>query len=213
LEWIVLWLRHHGIRDIVINLSHQPKSALKYFGDGSKLGVRVLFSVEPRILGTAGGVKNVEQQFDGPFVVAYGDVLTDLDLSGLIAFHLSKGSAPHLTLSLYRAPNPWECGIVALNADSQVTRFVEKPPRNEVFSNLTNSGVLIMDRQLLDFIPPGTFFDFGRDVLPELLRKNVPVFGQLIKDSEYLIDMGTPEKYERAQIEWPTVTAAQWTVQ
>lgn len=206
LEWIILWLRHHGIRDIVINLHHQPEPVLQHFGNGHALGVQLTFSVESTILGTAGGVKNVAHLLDQPFVLVYGDVLTDMDLGVLVAFHRSHDGPAHVTLSLNRAANPCECGIVAVDAAHQVTRFVEKPPQEDVFSDLTNAGVLVVDPAILDDIPVGVS-DISHDVLPELLRRRVPIFAKAIDDGTYLIDMGTPDKYERAQREWPTATA------
>jgi len=210
LEWIVLWLRQYGIRDIVINLHHQPGPVIEHFGDGSAFDAKITFSVEETILGTAGGMKRVERLFQNPFVVVYGDVLTDMDLGKLVAFHRAQGNPPHVTLSLNAAPNPWECGIVAVDRGHRVTRFVEKPPRHEVFSNLTNAGVLLVDPPILEHIPPATFSDISRDLLPKLLQADVPVFAQPLEESCYLIDIGTPEKYERVQHEWPTPRARRW---
>lgn len=207
IEWIVLWLRHYGIRDIVINLHHQPDPVIEHFGDGSKLGVKITFSVEETILGTAGGVKRVENQFKNPFVMVYGDVLTDMDLGRLAEFHGACCDRPHVTLSLYTAPNPWECGIVAVDGNQRVTRFVEKPPRDQVFSNLTNAGVLVVDPPILKHIPPAGFSDISHDLLPELLRSDVPIYAQPMDEDVYLIDIGTPEKYERVQRQWPTARA------
>jgi len=209
LEWIILWLRHYGIRDVVINLCHQPDPVLRHFGDGKSLGVHLTFSVEPVILGTAGGVKRVERLFAETFVVVYGDILTDMDLGALVAFHHACGAAPHVTLSLNHAPNPWECGIVAVDAGGRVTRFVEKPPRDGIFSDLTNAGVLVMDPPILKYVPAAVFSDISRDLLPTLLQAEVPIFARPLDESEYLIDMGTPEKYEQARREWPTAAAAQ----
>jgi NDP-sugar pyrophosphorylase family protein len=209
LEWIILWLKAYGIRDIVINLCHQPTPVLDYFGDGQHLDVKLTFSVEKEILGTAGGIKNVTHLFQKPFVVVYGDVLTDMDLDRLLEFHRSKGKAPHVSISLYHAPNPWECGIVAVDGENRVTRFVEKPPREAIFSDLTNAGVLVMDPEILEYIPPARFSDISKDLLPMLLAKGTPVFAQPPDNSVYLIDIGTPEKYERVQGEWPTARLQQ----
>lgn len=208
LEWILLWLRHYDVYDVVINLCHQPEPVLQYFGDGQSLDVRLMFSVEPTILGTAGGLKQVERHFTETFVVIYGDVLTDMNLDTLVAFHQACGVAPHVTLSLNHAPNPWECGIVALDVGGRVTRFVEKPPKDEVFSDLTNAGILVVDPPILEYIPTGRFSDISCDLLPTLLHADVPVFGRLLAKDDYLIDMGTPKKYEQAQREWPTRRAA-----
>jgi NDP-sugar pyrophosphorylase family protein len=210
LEWILLWLRHYGIRDVVINLCHQPDPVRRYFGDGESLGVHLTFSVEPVILGTAGGLKRVERFFAETFVVVYGDVLTDMDLGALVAFHHACGDTPHVTLSLNHAPNPWECGIVAVDAGGRVTRFVEKPPRDAIFSDLTNAGILVMDPPILEHIPAEGFSDISRDLLPTLLKAEVPIFARPLLENDYLIDMGTPEKYERAQHEWPTPRTRRW---
>ncbi len=208
LEWIVVWLRFHGIREIVVNLHHHASAVMSYFGDGSPWGVQLTYSVEPVILGTAGGVKRMERLFREPFVVLYGDVLTDMDLGQLIRFHRSQGDEPHATLSLCRVPNPQECGIVSVNAGHRVTRFVEKPPPDQMFSDLVNAGVLIVDPQLLAYVPSDGFSDIASDLLPCLLRQGVPIYAQPIEESAYLIDIGSPEKYERVQREWPTSLAA-----
>jgi NDP-sugar pyrophosphorylase family protein len=211
LEWILLWLRHYGLRDVVINLCHHPDPVLRHFGDGESLGVRLTFSVEPVILGTAGGLKRAERSFQDTFVVVYGDVLTDMDLGALVAFHHACGDAPHVTLSLNHAPNPWECGVVAVDAGGRVTQFVEKPPRDAVFSDLTNAGILVVDPPILAYIPATGFSDISRDLLPALLQAKVPIFARPLAESDYLIDMGTPEKYEQAQRDWPTPAAARFT--
>jgi NDP-sugar pyrophosphorylase family protein len=130
-----------------------------------------------------------------------------MDLSALVGFHFAQTDGPHVSMSLYRVPNPWECGIVKLNERGEVTRFVEKPAKTDVFSDLANAGVLVMDPQLLKYIPADCFYDFGRDLLPRFLQLGVPVFGWPLRDSAYLIDIGALEKYNQAQREWPTPTA------
>jgi mannose-1-phosphate guanylyltransferase len=204
LEWIVAWLRIHEVRDLVINLHHRPEAVLHHFADRDRFGVAITFSREENILGTAGGVKRVEHLFYEPFIVVYGDVLTDLSLTDLIDFHHRQGAEPHITLSLYHAPNPTECGIVGLDENGRVTRFVEKPEADAVFSDLANAGVLVIDPPLLRYVPADTFYDFSTDLLPLLLEKGLPIYGQPLPDGTYLIDIGTPEKYERVQTEWPT---------
>jgi mannose-1-phosphate guanylyltransferase len=204
LEWIVAWLKTCGITDLVINLHHRPETVIDHFGDGSAHGVHITFSREAAILGTAGGVKCVQHLFRDTFIVVYGDVLTDLDLKPLIEFHYTNGSEPHVTLSLYHAPNPTECGIVGLDRHGRVTRFVEKPAADAIFSDLANAGVLLIDPPLMEYVPAATFYDFSNDFLPLLLERGLPIYGQVLPEDTYLIDIGTPEKYERVQHEWPT---------
>ncbi len=210
LEWIFLWLRFHGIREFIVNLHHEPEPVMHHFGNGQRYGVQLTYSVEPTLLGTAGGIKRVERLFTQPFVVVYGDVLTDMDFGQLLRFHQSQGAEPHITLSLYRVANPQECGIVEVDDRHRVTRFVEKPPPDQIFSELANAGVLIIDPPLLASVPSQGFSDIARDLLPLLLRQGVPLYGRPIEESVYLIDIGTPEKYERVQHEWPTPVAARY---
>ena len=161
LEHIVAWLRHHGVTRIAINLHHRPHVVMDHFGSGSAFGVEITYSVEDEILGTAGGAKRLSAFLDETFVLAYGDVLTDLALGTLLDFHRSRPKTPHLSICLYRVPNPWDCGIVRLDEQDRVLEFVEKPKRHEVFSDLASSGVLVVDPELLRYIPDGCFFDFG----------------------------------------------------
>jgi NDP-sugar pyrophosphorylase family protein len=186
---------------------------MNYFGDGSAFGIEIAYSLEQTILGTAGGVKRMANFLDDTFVLVYGDVLTDLNLKGLVDFHRERPAGPHLSMSLYRVSNPWECGIVKLDGCGRVIRFVEKPARDEAFSDLANAGVLVIDAKLLEHVPDGRFSDLGQDLFPQLLRLQVPMYGWLLPDTAYLIDMGAPEKYAQAQQEWPTPAARRFLSQ
>ena len=110
-------------------------------------------------------------------------------------------------MSLYHVPNPTECGIVRLNKDGRVVAFVEKPAPNEVFSDLANAGVLVIEPEILNLIPAREICDFGSDVFPRLLDKDVPMYGWVLSEEVYLIDIGSHEKYAQAQREWPTSRA------
>lgn len=206
LEYTVAWLRYYGITQIAINLYHSPQAVTDYFGNGSAFGVEITYSVEEEILGTAGGVKRMSSFFDGAFVLVFGDVLTDFDLKALVECHFTRAEYPHLTMSLYHVSNPCDCGIVSLNREGRVVRYVEKPSRNEVFSDLANAGVLIIDSGLLEYVPDDRFCDFGLDLLPRLLLSGVPIYGWPVPDAAYLVDIGTPEKYVQVQREWPTAS-------
>jgi len=210
LEHTIRWLRHHGITQVAINLWHRPEAVTGYLGDGSALGVAVSYSIERALLGTAGGAKRMGGGLREPFAVVYGDVLTDLDLGALMGFHLSRPAGPHLSMCLYRVPNPTECGIVELDETARVTRFVEKPAKGEVFSNLANSGILVMDPEVLDGVPAGEPFDFGGDLFPALLDQGIPMYGWPLPATAYLIDFGLPDKYARVQHEWPTAAARKY---
>lgn len=195
------WLRRHGVTEIAMNLHHAPEVIRAYFGDGEAFGVAITYSYEPELLGTAGAAKRLEHFLDQPFVVVYGDVFTNIDLGNLEAFHRDRmnGAQCGLTLSLYRVPNPTECGLVDLDATGRVRRFVEKPPADQVFTDLANAGFLICEPQVLSLVPADAVYDFGRDLLPDLLAADWPVWGLPIAPNEYVIDIGTPSGYQRAQ--------------
>jgi NDP-sugar pyrophosphorylase family protein len=211
LEHLVGWLRRHGVVKIAINLHHRPEAIRDHFGDGSAFGVTITYSYEEKLLGTAGAARRLQDFLDEPFVVVYGDVYTNLDLGALCAFHhgqvrrrIGEGPAggPLLTLSLYRVANPTACGIVALDGQGQVTRFVEKPAPDQVFSDLANAGVMVVEPGILAHVPEDVVYDFGHDLLPQLLEAGVPVCGLPIAAGTYLLDIGTPEGYSRALQVW-----------
>ncbi|MFC2030400.1 NDP-sugar synthase [Chloroflexota bacterium] len=201
LEHILLWLKGHGVHEVAINLHYKPEAITGYLGDGARWGMAITYSPEDPVLGTAGAAKKLEGYFRAEaFLVVYGDVLTDLDLGALVGFHRSRGGVA--TLALYRVENPSACGLVDVDGRGRIRAFVEKPPPDEVFTDLANAGVLVLEPEIFDHIPPGIPYDFGLDLLPRLLQEGVALYGQPISDDEYLIDIGTLDKYERAQGEW-----------
>lgn len=200
---ILEWLRRYQVRQVAINLHHRPEVIRAYFGNGAGFGLEIAYSEEPELLGTAGGVKAMANFFDDPFVVVYGDVLTDLDLGALLAFHRTRISRPHATLTVDRRPDAAQCGVVATDAGERVREFIEKPMEIDMLSLWVNSGIMVIDRPLLEQIPSGRVCDFGRDVFPAWLRRDVPLFAWRLPEDSYLIDMGTPEKLAQADREWP----------
>lgn len=205
LEHIVRWLHGHGVRDVAINLHHHGEAIVAHFGDGASWDVRITYSPEATLLGSAGALRARMDFCDAPLAVVYGDVLTDLHLGALAALHAShrQPGVPHLTVALHHVEHPTEKGIVALDGGGRIVRFVEKPAPEEVFSDLANAGVLIVEPELIATIPAGRPYDIGSDWLPQLLAAGVPVYGWTIPDGAYLIDFGTPETYARVGREWP----------
>lgn len=202
LEHIIRWLRDHGIRRMAVNLHHRPESVRGHFGDGSGFGVEIRYSDEPELLGTAGGVKRIESFFEDPFLVIYGDVLTDLDLGALVTFHRSADTGAHATLAVDRRADAAQAGVVEIHANHRIRRFVEKPRLSEIHSPWVNSGVMVLDRALLARIPAERFSDFGREILPQWLSDGVPLYAWPLPEGTFLVDVGTPESYARAEREW-----------
>jgi mannose-1-phosphate guanylyltransferase/phosphomannomutase len=194
LEHTITHLRDCGITDLAVNLHHLPAKVMDYFDDGSVWNVHLRYSVEERLLGSAGGVKRLQAFFDETFLVYYGDVFTRADLRAMVEFHKQAGALA--TMGLYRVPDPWNRGIVELDQTQTIVRFVEKPSRNQVFSNLANAGIYVLEPEVLNYIPAEQPYDFGHDVFPDMLTQGNRVKGYIIDD--LLIDIGLPEKYEEA---------------
>jgi len=196
IEHQLSWLKSHGIFQVAINLYHLGEKIKDFLGDGSRFGVRIHYSSEKELLGTAGGVKKMEDFFDSTFLVVYGDILTDFNLSAMIDFHKKKKAL--VTLALFKVPNPWEVGIVEMNRQDKVLSFKEKPPRGSEHSNLSSGGIYVLEREILDHIPSHGYCDFGYDIFPTLLALHLPVYGYVLKAEDYLIDIGTLDKYQKA---------------
>ena len=197
LEHNLRLLAHYGIREVAINLHFHPEAVEEYFGDGSRCGVEITYSREPELLGTAGAVKKMESFFSEPFLVLYGDNFTDCNLDRLIHFHQEKSGL--CTIAAFHRESVAASGIIALDATSRVTRFLEKPAPDQVFSNWVNAGILVVEPAVLDLIPTGIARDFGRDVLPALLRAGHPIYGYPMTENLLWID--SLEDYQRSQ-EW-----------
>lgn len=196
-------LEHHlelfkrqGIQEFIVNLHYLPEKITRYFGDGSKFGVKITYSHEPELLGTAGAVKKMEDKLrDGSFIVFYGDNLVRVEFAPLVDFHRTRKALA--TIALFASPEPWTGGVVETEADGRVRRFVEKPDPKQVSTNLISAGIFVVEPAVLGEIPAGQFCDFGKEVFPKLLTKGLPVYA--MKPDAYIQDVGTPERLAKAQ--------------
>jgi len=191
LEHMICYLRSHGVDDIILALCYLPERIEGYFGDGRRLGVRLTYVMEESPLGTAGAVKNAESHLDNLFLVFNGDIFTDIDLRAMLSFHRERKAK--ITIALTPVEDPTAYGVVETNVDSKIERFLEKPSRDEVTTNLINAGIYVLDREVLGSIPPNTPFMFEHHLFPTLLAKGTPMYGY--SSDSYWIDIGTPEKY------------------
>lgn len=199
IEHTLNWLKSHGITEVAINLYHLGEQIKERLGDGSRLGMKITYSEEKTLLGTAGGVKKMEHFFDSPFVVFYGDNLIDFNLSEMIQQHQKTGGSA--TVALFEPTNPAEYGIVIMNEAGQILDFIEKPqsPIPDLQPPLlVNAGVYIIDNEVMSYIPETGFFDFGYDIFPILIEAGLPMHGYNLKPEDYFIDIGTIEKYQQA---------------
>jgi mannose-1-phosphate guanylyltransferase / phosphomannomutase len=196
MQHVLSLARSHGITDIVATVQFLASVVRNYFGDGSAVGVALDYATEEEPLGTAGSVKNAESFLDDRFVVLSGDALTDIDLSEVIRFHEERGAA--VTVTLKRVEDPLEFGIVILGEDGRVERFLEKPGWGDVFSDTINTGIYVIERAVLDFVPAGEAFDFSQDLFPLLLDKGLPLYGFV--SGGFWTDVGTVEAYMAAHV-------------
>ncbi|MGD0082710.1 MAG: sugar phosphate nucleotidyltransferase [Acidimicrobiales bacterium] len=193
-EHVVNLLRRHGFEDIVVTVAFLANHVRTYFGDGSEFGVRMVYATEETPLGTAGSVLNAREELDERFLVISGDVLTDIDLSELVAFHEKRAST--VTLALKAMENPLEFGIVITGADGRIQRFLEKPGWGDVFSDTINTGIYVLEPEVFDWIPAGRQVDFSGEVFPAMLAAGWPLYGFVA--GGYWEDVGTHDAYLNA---------------
>ncbi len=187
-------LKKYGIKDIGITLQYLPQAIQDYFRDGSEYGAKLHYFIEDTPLGTAGSVKNAEEFLDETFVVISGDALTDINIKKAVNFHREKGAL--VTLVLKRVKVPLEYGVVITGEDGSISRFVEKPNWSEVFSDTVNTGIYILEPEVLSFFKKGHKFDFSQDLFPMLLDRGEPMYGYIT--DEYWCDIGNVQTYLQA---------------
>ncbi|MEO0375248.1 MAG: sugar phosphate nucleotidyltransferase, partial [Cyanobacteria bacterium P01_A01_bin.17] len=195
-EHIVNLLKRHQIYEIIATLFYLPDVMRDYFRDGSQFGVQMTYAVEEaQPLGTAGCVKNISALLTDTFLVISGDCVTDFNLSDAIAFHKERGSKA--TLVLARVPNPMEFGVVITDEQQRICRFLEKPSSSEIFSDTVNTGIYILEPDVLNYLPSDEATDFSHDLFPLLLEKGEPLYGYVAEG--YWCDVGSLESYREAQ--------------
>jgi mannose-1-phosphate guanylyltransferase/mannose-1-phosphate guanylyltransferase/phosphomannomutase len=170
LEHLLRGLGRAGIGQVAINVHHHAEAIQAVFGDGDGVGLDIHWSVEPELMGTAGGTRRCAEfltKGGEPFVVTSGDGLHDVDYRALVARHREARALATLTVSL--VPDPSRYGVCVLDHEGMITGFQEKPPVEEARSDLASCGVYAFDPAIFDYVPPDTFVDWARDVLPPAL--------------------------------------------
>jgi NDP-sugar pyrophosphorylase family protein len=201
LERNLLWLRDGGITEVVINLHHLGEQIEQHAGDGSRFGLRVHYSREPELLGTAGAIKLIEDFLAAaPFLVVYGDNLFDFDLERLFA---ASRRCPGIgTLALFSLDQHQHTGIaggrVELDRTGRILRFVEGG-RDPAAQKLVNAGCYVLQPPVLQQIPSGAPYDFGKDLFPRLLRERQVLCGHVIESTGKVLGIDTPEALARAR--------------
>lgn len=195
LEGVLLQLARHGIDEAILSLGYLPDRFIEAYPNGECAGVKLRYAVEPEPLDTAGAVRFAAQELgaEETFVVVNGDVLTDLDVSALVAFHRERGAEG--TIALHPVDDPSRFGVVPTDANGRVIAFVEKPPIEEAPTNLINAGTYVFEPSVLERIGLGERISIERVTFPAMVAD-----GSLyaMADESYWLDTGTPEAYLQA---------------
>jgi NDP-sugar pyrophosphorylase family protein len=188
IEYVLERLRDASIRDVIITSCYKPLQIIERLEGGEALGLRLFYSIEDEPMGTAGGVRRVSSLLDSTFIVASGDVLADVDIKALVDFHHDRHAVA--TLALTRVEDPSEYGVVELDPRGRVTRFQEKPKREEAFSNLVNTGIYVLEPSALALVPSATKYDFARELFPRILSGGGALYG--VPVDGLWMDVGRP---------------------
>lgn len=192
---VMRWLASHGYDDVAINIFYLADTVRSAFGDGSSFGVRLEYLEEKELTGSAGGLKQMEGWFDGTFVVVGCDDLTNADLTALVRFHKERKALA--TIGLLEVDEVDQYGVVILDDDGRITGFQEKPAKGTEKSKLANTGIYVFEPEIFARIPANTFYDFGKQVFPELVADGLPFYGMQLHGA-YWRDVGTPGEYRQA---------------
>jgi len=191
LEHVIRHLSKHGIKDVVLTIGHLAEPIKSYFGDGSRLGVRLNYAVEDTPLGTAGGIKNTEGYLDDTFLALNGDIFSDLDITAMLKFHHERKAKA--TISLTPVEDPTAYGLIETDAAGRIMQFLEKPDPSQITTNMINAGTYVLEPDVLARIPSQTRVSIERETFPSLLEDGEPVYAY--PSTGYWMDTGTPEKY------------------
>jgi mannose-1-phosphate guanylyltransferase / phosphomannomutase len=197
MEHILELLKEHGLEDVIVTVAFMPQAIRSYFGNGDSLGMSIEYSVEESPLGTAGSVRLASDRLEETFVVISGDALCDVDLTDLIRYHREQGAA--VTIGLKSVENPLEFGIVVTDEEGRIERFFEKPSWSQVFSDTINTGIYVLEPEVLRHIPGDRPFDFSKELFPLLLEMGRPMYGYVFDD--YWQDIGNLDQFRQANFD------------
>jgi mannose-1-phosphate guanylyltransferase/phosphomannomutase len=191
LHYTIELLRKNDFDEIFVNLHYRPQAIMRYFKDNPEY-IPLNFSLEKKIMGTAGAIKKKENFLKETFVVMSGDGLTDINLKKAIEFHRKKKSLA--TIVLKEVDFRFEYGVALTDKNGEIKSFIEKPSWRDVFDSKVNTGIYVFEPEIFKFIPENKLFDFSRDLFPLLKKKNKPIFGYTTKD--YWKDIGNISEYK-----------------
>jgi len=195
IEHIIDLLKKHNFKDFLSVLYFQPEIITSHFEDGSNFGINMKYVLANADYGTAGAVRNAGEHLDDQCIIISGDVLTNFDISKAMEFH--KKREAKATILLTRVPKPLQFGIVIADENGKIKRFLEKPSWGQVFSDTINTGIYILEPEVVDMIPYQMEYDFSKDLFPRMLKEGLPLYGYIADG--YWRDIGNLHEYQKGQ--------------
>lgn len=197
LEHLLLHLKRHTITRITLAMTQRNTEIRDAFGDGSSLGLELDYAYEDTPLGSGGAIASVAQGWDEPFLVANGDIITDLDLSAMLSFHRDRGA--ELTMHLHEVEDPSPFGVAVTAEDGRITRFVEKPPAATAPSRLINAGNWLFEPSIVEELNPTEFNRVEDGLFPTMCEADRPIYGFSLPS--YWRDIGNAESLRLVNLE------------
>lgn len=198
LSHIVSVLKSYGVKEFFLNLHYLPDVIRNYFGDGSKFGIKINYSYENELLGSAGGLKRFEKDLDDTFLVYYGDLFNIFDYFRLFEFY--KKNVPCLGVQIIgETEDPFGADLVTVDGEMRIKKLYQKPhkilPKEDFFSTF---GVYLFNKKVLDYIPATQYYEIDHDLLPSILEEE-RYFGCKLKKDEFVYDIGVKERYNKVR--------------
>lgn len=192
MEHILLHLKDCGFDELCAAVKYRAGDIIAHFGQGEKLGIHMEYRIEDEPLGTAGAVKNCRDFYGGEdFLVISADAACDFALDKLMAAHKASGAA--VTIALYRHPEPLRFGLTVRDGAGYVRAFIEKPDWPHVVTDMVNTGIYVISPHVMELVPEGREYDFGKELFPELIARGEKILG--LEMEGYWRDMGSPADY------------------
>ncbi|MDD1774519.1 MAG: NDP-sugar synthase [Methanobacterium sp.] len=188
-------LKNFQLKNVLLTLNYKSNIIKRYFKDGSEMNLDINYSVEKSPLGTAGSVKQAEKYLNDTFMVLSGDVISNMNFRQMQEFHKKKKALA--TLVLTRVADPTHFGIAVLNEDQEIVSYLEKPEKDQIFSNIANTGVYILEPEIFNYFDDiEGEIDFSKDIFPRLIEEKAGIYGYVFDG--YWNDIGRPETYLKA---------------
>ena len=192
-----------GITEFLINLHYLPDAIKDYFGDGSRWGVKITYKYENPILGTAGAIKNFEKELGDVFFLSYGDVLSFADYGSLLKAFLEEPDAIGIE-TVGETTHPHDSDLAEVDGNLKFIKIYRKPHENIPEKYKSMRGLYVFKKEITNYIPAGEYHEIDHELLPEILSKGISFYGH--ETGGYIKDIGTPERYKKAQEDFEKLT-------